>query len=265
MSLDIDGFIGDLQKSPRTKIIYRYALQQFDRFLDGKKPTEKLAREFIRNLHDDGNAPATITTKGYAIRRYFRWAGKRLDLELPPVRVGPPKYLLEDQVMRLMETASDIFERVLIMILYETGMRVGELLGITRKDINWETGVIHIIRKGGHEGWVAVGPETIAAMKEYDQWRKTRPNQFFPYKYSDVRIWFMTHAERAGLGHVTLHQLRHSRAANLRLAGQPLEDISELLGHRSLTTTAKIYSQIGAAPLKERLARAPWEKTEGGG
>jgi len=262
MTLDIDGFIGDLQKSPRTKTIYRYSLQQFDRFLDGQEPTEKLAREFIRKLRGDGNAPATITTKGYAIRRYFRWAGKRLDLELPPVSVGPPKYLLEDQIMRLKETASDPFERVLIMVLYETGMRVGELLGITRKDINWETGVIHIIRKGGHEGWVAVSHETIAAMKEYNCWRKTKPNQFFPYQYSDVRNWFMIHAKRAGLGHVTLHQLRHSRAANLRLAGQPLEDISELLGHRSLNTTAKIYSQIGAAPLKERLAPAPWEESK---
>lgn len=261
--MDIDTFISDLQKSEATKRTYRYGLYHFEDFLDGRKPTERLAREFIRKLGEDGKSKSTISTLGYAIRRYFRWTGKHIDLELPPVSIGPAKYISKEELMRLLKAAADPFDKVLIMLLYDTGMRIKEMLGITRKDIDWDTKTIHIIRKGGHHGWVTVGDPTIEAMKIYDRWRKkgSGSSLFFPYKYAEVDKWFGLIVKRAGIQHITLHWLRHSRAAHLLLDDQPLEDVSAQLGHRSLTTTAKIYGQLRPEHLKAKLKPTPWERS----
>lgn len=263
MTLLIDDFIEDLHKSAYTRDGYRSDLLRFDRFLDGEEPTEDLAREYIRFLVKKGNKGATIARAGYAIRRYFKWAHIPLDLELPSLGFNnKPNYFTEEEIDKLLQATRTPFERVLVMLLYESGMRIGELLGIREKDINWENGVISITRKGGRPGKIAIGEATLQAIVEHMNWMKIKRGYIFPYTYYEVRRWFQQIGKRAGVEIHGLHTMRHSRAVHLRLAGQPIEDISDILGHSNLAVTEKVYAQIEPVALRDRVRKPFWEKSD---
>lgn len=265
MPLRIDEFVADLHKSPSTCHCYAADMRRFEVFLSGREITEKLARKYILYLEiEKRNQPASIARVGYAIRKYCKWAHiTPMDLELPTITYGgKPNYFTEDEIKRLLEAAKTPFEKALLMLLYETGMRIGELLQIKMSDVNWENGVITIIRKGNRPGEVAVRSATLLAVQRQVEWLEIKQGLIFPYTYFEVRRWFQLMERKAGLKRGGLHILRHSRAVHLRLAGQPLEDISDTLGHSNLTVTEKVYAQIQPEILRDRIKKPFWQETD---
>lgn len=259
--LNLDDFLSYIDVSPVTKRDYRLDLLGYQAFIGETEPTQQNARAYIVKLRQEGKKPPTIARRGQAIRRYFDWSDIPLKLELPKIQLTrDPKYMLDTQIAKLLAVAETPLEEVLIKLLYESGMRIGEFLGIETGNINWEKGTIKFIRKGAREAEVGINKGTLKALRVYMQWAKHSGKKVFPYTYWELRHWWHGMLERTALPKVGFHVLRHSRAANLRIAGQKIEDISDLLGHTSLTTTEKIYGKIEPEVLREIIQRPFWEE-----
>ena len=264
MDLKIDDFLGRLNRrgtlnpvSKNTKKAYRNSLEQFERFLDGRQPTQELAQEWIQQLLDKGRKSAAVATHGFALRRYFSDYLKQRDviILLPTIESESiPDYLELDEIQKLLDNCQTPTETALVTILCDTGLRISELLVITSEDIDWEGGWIFAHReKTKKEGWIPISRRSLDALEKYLSWRHTEDKRLFPFEYSDVWYWLKKLSRRAGMGdRLHSHLFRHTAAALRRIAGQEITDIADLLGHKKLDTTRR-YEAIKPVALKERL------------
>lgn len=264
MALSIDDFLDNLNRrgtlspvSQNTKKDYRSTLEQFQRFLDGRQPTQELAQEWIQQLLDKERKPATVASHGFALRRYFSDFLKQKDVVilLPSAESqGIPDYLELDEIQQLLDNCQTPTETALVTILCDTGLRISELLVISSEDIDWENGWIFAHReKTKKEGWIPISRRSLDALKGYLSWRHTKDKRLFPFEYYDVWHWLKKLGKRAGMeNRLHPHLFRHTAAALRRIAGQDITDIADLLGHKKLDTTRR-YQAIKPMELKERL------------
>jgi len=148
MSLKIDDFLDRLNRrgtlnpvSENTRKAYRNSLEQFQRFLNGRQPTQELAQEWIQQLLDKERKPATIASHGFALRRYFSDFLKQKDVVilLPTAESDSiPDYLELDEIQKLLDNCRTPTETALVTILCDTGLRISELLVATSDDVDWE-------------------------------------------------------------------------------------------------------------------------------
>lgn len=201
----------------------------------------------------------------------------------PCDRVKPPRvehkearYLDEEQAARLMESleSADIQNRTMIKLLLYTGMRRGELCGLTWEDIDFEKSVIHIRRsslyladKGIFEDEtknatsrrsIKVPADAIQALRGFRAWQRQQALQLgdqwqasgrvftawngAPIHPDTVTGWFARFIKENDLPDISLHSLRHTNATLLIAAGTNLQTVAARLGHASVTTTGKIYA-----------------------
>lgn len=264
--MQIDKFLeSQLSLSHATLTGYRSDLSGFMGFNNGE-PTSESVLSYVSYLRNKGRSEAHIYRVLHALKRYCKWVGTDvfLKVSVPSFEVGEPRETLpETGVVKLVDSCKNPLEKALVAVLYDTALRIGELLKVDAEQVDWETGEMEILRKGRRKRTekVAVFPSTLNILKEYRTWRGIKKGKLFPYEYWELRDVFLRLLERAGLKFPKgslFHNLRHSLAVNLRLAKVPLEDISERLGHSSLSTTAKIYARVGAVQLRERLKAPPW-------
>jgi integrase/recombinase XerD len=264
MNLKIDDFLANLNRrgtlnpvSENTKKSYRNSLEQFERFLDGRQPSQELAQEWIQQLLDKGRKPAAVASHGFALRRYFSDFLKQKDVVilLPSAESeGIPDYLEPEEIDLLLEFCQTPMETALVTILCDTGLRISELLVLTSDDIDWENGFIFAHReKTKKEGWIPISQRSLDALKSYLAWRHTRDKNLFPFEYYDVWLWLKKLSKRAGMGdRLHAHLFRHTAAALRRIAGQEITDVADLLGHKKLDT-ARRYEALKSQALKDRL------------
>ena len=264
MDLKIDDFIDHLNRrgtltpvSENTKKAYRNSLEQFERFLDGRQPTQELAQEWIQQFLDKGRKPAAVASHGFALRRYFSDFLKQKDVVilLPTAESDMiPDYLEREEIDRLLEVCQTPMETALVTILCDTGLRISELLVLTNDDVDWEGGWVFAHReKTKKEGWIPISRQSLDALKDYLSWRHTKDKRLFPFEYYDMWCWLKKLSKRAGMGNrLHSHLFRHTAAALRRIAGQEITDIADLLGHKKLDTTRR-YQNIKPVALKERL------------
>jgi len=240
-----------------TKKAYGNTLEQFERFLGGRQPTQELAQGWLQQLLDKGRKPATVAAHGFTLRRYFTDYLKQKDVSilLPTAESDTiPDYLEPGEIDRLLAECQTPMETALVTILCDTGLRISEFLALTSDDIDWEHGFLFAHReKTKKEGWVPVSRRSLDTLKKYLAWRHTKGKKLFPFEYNDVWRWLRKLGRRAGMGdRLHCHLFRHTAAALRRIAGNEITDIGDLLGHKSLTTTRR-YQNIKPVALKERL------------
>ncbi len=262
--LNIDNFVDHLNRrgtlnpvSENTKKDYRNSLEQFQRFLDGRQPTQELAQEWIQQLLDKGRKPATVASHGFALRRYFSDYLKQKDVVilLPSVESESiPDYLEPWEIDRLLQACQTPMETALVTILCDTGLRISELLVLTNDDIDWDQGFIFAHReKTKKEGWIPISQRSLDALEKYLSWRHTKDKRLFPFEYFDVWRWLKKLSRRAGMGdRLHPHLFRHTAAALRRIAGQEITDIADLLGHKKLDTTRR-YEGLKSLALKDKI------------
>ncbi|MFD6451993.1 MULTISPECIES: site-specific tyrosine recombinase XerD [unclassified Nocardia] len=192
-----------------------------------------------------------------------------------------PKALPYDQVLRLLESAggepdgSDggprgLRDRALLELLYSTGARISEMVGLDVDDIDAEQRCVVLHGKGGKQRLVPIGRPALAAVDAYLV--RGRPALAASGKGSGGALFLnarggrlsrqsawqvlQTAAERAGIGAtVSPHTLRHSFATHLLDGGADVRVVQELLGHASVTTT-QIYTLVTVSTLREVWATA---------
>lgn len=216
--------------------------------------------------------PRTINNELQAIRTFFGWCVSRNLLFINPttnverLRVSKrslPKFLTTEQLKALFIACNPV-ERRLFSTILMTGMRRGEVQHLTWPDVNFELGLIFIQPKPQwdwnpktDERVIPISPTLRAVL---DEQRRLRSNDelVFPNKEGHLDTHILPKLKkigrRAGLPHVTVHALRHSFGAHLRMAGVALADIADLLGHKDLATT-QIYAKVHQEHLRTAIAK----------
>ena len=217
----------------------------------------------------------SLPTINYELRALFtfcHWAIKRNHLFLNPVapverfrvpKRALPKFMTTEE-LRQFFAACDLDERRLFMSILLTGMRKGEVEHLTWADVNFELGVIFIQAKP-ELGWQPKTDERVVPISPV--LRQLLLEQF-DHRTSDVLVFANSAGnrdtyildrlkkicQRAGIRSSTVHGLRHSFGAHLRMAGVSLADISDLLGHKDLATT-QIYAKVQQEHLRSVVSK----------
>ncbi len=214
--------------------------------------TKELAQKYIDTMALK-KAPATVNVHAHAIMRYFRWKGERIDLECPTIPAPKPKYLSMDQVRKVIDSCSDLLESTLVIVLFDTAIRISELLGLRIEDIDWTNKFITVTRKGGRREEVNISAKALSVLKTWLDSREFDDGRvFLGLQYNDAWRMFKHVGDRAGVDFHP-HMLRHSRAVQLLMAGVPLHIVKDHLGHANIATTANIYGQFKAVDIRKEL------------
>ena len=275
--------------SPDTIRGYIRAVQQFAEYFHRSPEQmggEELRRYQLYLLHERKFALGTVENNISALRFLYKKTLKRRDLAFDdlPFPKQPrtlPTVLSPDEVTRLIEAAPNHMHRMLLMLLYATGMRRTEASLLKVSDIDSQRMVIHIHRgKGMRDRDVPLTPKLLEALREYWRWKKPRV-YLFPSKrsapgveqpISDKTVWNVCRAAatRAGI-HKKLgpHTLRHCFATHLLEGGADLRTIQLLMGHERLEDTT-IYLHLSQRhlhaainPLDQLTLRAAQEQRQG--
>jgi integrase/recombinase XerD len=249
----------------------------------GKAP-EDLPRAdleaFVRALLTGGSSPRSAARAVACIRGFYRFlvvdgrvqADPSADLQAPRAWAPLPRYLSVEDVDALITqpdvtTPRGIRDRALIELLYATGLRVSELVGLRPADVSLDAGYLTCMGKGSKQRLVPIGDEAARWVRRY--LTEGRPELLgkrgSPWLFVNARggalsrvgFWkiLKAYGRSAGLsGELSPHVLRHSFATHLLARGADLRAIQMMLGHTDLSTT-QIYTHV----LEERL-RAVYER-----
>jgi integrase/recombinase XerD len=177
------------------------------------------------------------------------------DIPRPKRRRKLPEVLSPEEVVRLIDSASNLFHRAMLMTLYSTGVRRAELCRLQVNDIDSQRMMVHIRQgKGGHDRDVPLSEKLLETLRVY--WRWMKPKRYlFPGTVKNWRAdvplttkvpWQACRqaAKRAGIiKRIGPHTLRHCFATHLLEAGADLRTIQVLLGHRKIEHTT-IYLHL---------------------
>lgn len=218
-------------------------------------------------------AAATVSRKHSTLQRFSRWALRKElllrdpTLDLEHVRLPPPhpRGLRREQIEQIfaqMDTSSR--DALLFRLVFETGLRIGEALGLHLDDLDLTRGDEHltVLGKGERKRTVLLDdPVLVVRLRKYLKnldythgplFQATRNGRGGALRYQSVQSRWQAYTEGAGIP-CTLHQLRHSHATELVNGGVSLATIRKRLGHQHLQTTlryAEISDQTADAELR---------------
>ena len=231
-------------------------------------------RNFLAGLYGRGLSARSVARHLVSLRNFFRFLVKEgqlegdptADVDAPQIGHSLPKYLSAEEVEKLLaqpdpSTAPGLRDKAMLELLYATGMRVSELVGIRWEDFEPDLGIVRCRGKGSKVRLIPVGKSALRAVETY--MRAGRPklakDRGTPYLFlnprggglSRVGFWMLIrrHGRAAGIASaLTPHVVRHSFATHLLERGADLRSIQLMLGHSDISTT-QIYTHV----LKERL------------
>ncbi|MCB8815608.1 MULTISPECIES: tyrosine recombinase XerC [Desulfosporosinus] len=273
-------------RSEYTVVAYQTDLNQFFKFAAlelGQEPETLtvdqvdiyIVRSFLGALSEHGLARKSMARKLAALRSFFKFLCYKEILQNNPVqRVASPKlgrklphFLYLDQVEGLLGApdGTDLLgcrDKVILELLYGSGLRVSELVGLDRNNLDLDSGLIRVLGKGSKERVVPVTNYSIAAIKAYLGMRADQ-DQALLLNYQGTRLTERSVrrildklvAKISLEQHVHPHMLRHSFATHLLDGGADLRSVQELLGHKKLSST-QIYTHLTRERLKEVFSQA---------
>ncbi|MCJ7822966.1 MAG: site-specific tyrosine recombinase XerD [Armatimonadetes bacterium] len=272
----LDGLAIERGLSVNTIDAYRRDLTHHLRFLGGQDVEDLSGVEesqlivYLGRLRRAGAAPATVMRKMSALRTFYRYLMREEAIASDPTSNLPsgrllrqlPAVLSVEEVGRLLaqpdaDTRRGLRDRAMLELLYATGLRVSELVGLGRGDINLELGVVRCIGKGSKERIVPVGRPAIEAVGAYLDSRRDAATPLFVgnkgQPITRVAVWRIVRRYARGAGiraPISPHALRHSFATHMLEGGADLRSIQELLGHANIVTT-QIYTHVSIDHLRE--------------
>lgn len=187
---------------------------------------------------------------------------------LPHPHQRLPRYLTQAETRRFFAAIPDPRDRTLFALMYHHGLRVGEVLLLTRGDADLARGRLLVRRlKGGAWSEQILFAGTAELLRAHLARIPRGPGaplfegRFGPLRRRQIQLRFVRYRSAAGLPvHLTTHSLRHSIATHLLDAGASLEFVQDHLGHRNIRSTA-IYARITDRHREARfraLERSPW-------
>jgi integrase/recombinase XerD len=271
-------------RSPNTISAYRRDLAAYWRHLHAggitlAEVTEDDVAGYVAVLRGVGRAPASVARALVAVRSLHRFllveghlpSDPAADVEVPRVPQGLPKALSEPEVEALLGAVAGqdpiaARDRAILEVLYGTGLRISELVGLSLGDLDLERAVLRAFGKGSKERVVPVGRLAREALVA---WLETGRPALVPPRWArrgDAEAVFLNqrggrlsrqgawgivrgYGDQVGLGdRLTPHVLRHSCATHMLDHGADIRAVQELLGHASISTT-QVYTKVSTERL----------------
>ncbi|GKV67902.1 tyrosine recombinase XerD [Sporosarcina sp. NCCP-2716] len=269
------------QLADNTVVSYRRDLTAYVGWLAGRQTEperidQQRILDYLHALKEEGKSARTLSRHISSIRSFHQFllrdqvlkTDPTVHLELPKLEKKLPRVLSVKEIDRVImaagtDTLQNIRDTAILELLYGTGMRVSELIGMDTEDLNVTMGFARVFGKGSKERIIPLGSTAVKACTEYLE--RVRP-EFVSGSATDAlfvnsrggrltrqSIWSLLQAvsEKAGLSRkLTPHMLRHSFATHLVENGADLRAVQEMLGHADISTT-QIYTHVSRTRLKD--------------
>ena len=282
----IEDFLNYLRyernRSELTVRNYEGSLKDFESYfknrdchLSWESVDSDIIRDWMESMMDKGDMASTVNNSLSAVRSFYRFALARGLVEKDPAHVvkGPkkqkplPQFVREAEMDRLIDQPQmwednylDVRARTIIILFYETGIRLAELIGLDDQDVDFVTHQLKVTGKRNKQRIIPFGEELETALRAYIRLRDEQPMKLDPALILDDKGRRMTRSKvekivKQCLSRVTTlkkrspHVLRHSFATAMLNNGAGLESVRKLLGHESVATT-EIYTHTTFEQLK---------------
>ncbi|HEX3540716.1 MAG TPA: site-specific tyrosine recombinase XerD [Acidimicrobiales bacterium] len=296
LSLDGEEFLSWLSvergRAANTLSAYRRDLRAYETWLRRRQlaladVAEPDVLAYVADLWASGRAPSSVARALVAVRSLHRFLADEGhvgsdptgDVGRPKVPQGLPKALTEDEVAGLLaavvgEDATARRDRAILELLYGTGMRISELVGLSLRDLALDSGVIRVFGKGAKERLVPLGRYAHVALDEWlspngrgalspSHWARRGDSEAVFLNARGGRLsrqgaWGIVrrYGDKVGLGErLTPHVLRHSCATHMLDHGADIRVVQELLGHASIATT-QVYTKVSTERLRSAYEAA---------
>lgn len=267
--------------SGNTLAAYRADLGGFARWLAAQEKTLLMAQRtdllgYLSERVADGAKPRTSARLLSSLRRFYRYQVREGRLHTDPsVRIDTPRTgrplpdsLSEAEVEELLNAPDDsdpigLRDRAMLELLYASGLRVSELVGMTTDRVNLQQGVVRLVGKGSKERLVPLGEQAVDWLQRYlengrpELSAATAAGELFITRrgrgMTRQAFWYRLreYAIKSGINKpLSPHTLRHAFATHLLNHGADLRVVQMLLGHSDLSTT-QIYTHVARERLKD--------------
>ena len=277
--LMIEDFLNYLRyernRSDLTVRNYERSLRDFESYfknrenhLSWESVDSDLIRDWMESMMDKGDMASTVNNCLSAVRSFFRFSSDPAHHVKGPKKMKPlPQFVREGEMDRLIDqpemwsnSYDDLRARTIIILFYETGIRLAELVGLNDQDIDFANHQLKVTGKRNKQRIVPFGEELEQTLKVYMQQRDGQTAKQDAALFLNNKGCRITRAQvgavvKAGLSRVTTmkkrspHVLRHSFATAMLNNGAGLESVRKLLGHESVATT-EIYTHTTFEQLK---------------
>jgi integrase/recombinase XerD len=269
--------------SPNSLEAYRRDLERLGGYL-GKIPPEDvslaLLRSYLDDLRENGIANRSIARHLTTIRGFFRFLAEENCISENPAELlqapAPgqklPKFLSKQRTDTLLsapkaEKLTGIRDAAMLDLLYATGVRVSELIGLRINDYDEAAGTVRVTGKGNKQRMIPVGRQALSSLERYLE--SGRPSLLkshqSPFLFVTAQGSAMTrqafwkllklHGKRTGIfGGLSPHVLRHTFATHLLEGGADLRSVQAMLGHADIGTT-QIYTHVLRSRLEQTVAQ----------
>jgi len=235
---------------------YCYSVGRFLRWIDTPNPDRKDAVKYVDRLLKEKKKASTVRNILHALKHYFQFNGKDLDLRLPKQRVKQIDYLTVMEAKSLLYKIDNIRDYAMTLVMLYGGLRVSEVCNLDREDIDFEEFTISVRNtKNRVDRTVMVTEKCIRAIEQYLETRIDTENALFlsrkKKRISRNQVWQLvkkyalianlrTYKENGIVKtKVSPHTLRHTAATNLIANDCDVVVVQQHLGHKDIQSTMK--------------------------
>ncbi|UOG74397.1 tyrosine-type recombinase/integrase [Hymenobacter tibetensis] len=291
MDLFFNYLRSERRYSPHTLLSYQTDMRQFAEYLnatyeltDLSQADHTLIRSWVVTLMQQDLDPRTVNRKIACLRSYFKFLlttnvigrNPMLRIKAPKMAKKLPEFVAEDSLNGLLNSFEfpDTFvgarDQLVLELLYGTGIRLSELIGITPDDVNLHGQTVRVTGKGNKQRLVPLNQSLVASLERYIAFRKreignsdnTRTALLVTDKGEPMYEKLVYRTVKHYLSQITTsssqqhpHVLRHSFATHLLNKGADLNAIKDLLGHANLAAT-QVYTHLSIDKLKSVFEQA---------
>jgi integrase/recombinase XerD len=233
---------------------------------------------FIRHLRESGLEPQSLARTLVTVRNLYKFLildghihhDPTVNIETPRSWQTLPKFLTKDEIDRLLEepdvtTDEGLRDRAMTELLYASGLRVSEMVSLRLSDVNIDAGLVTCLGKGSKERSVPIGSSAVEWIRRYLPARRrilgdsNEERLFVTLRKGPVTrqmYWrrLVDYGDRAKLGRITPHMLRHTFATHLLEHGADLRSVQMMLGHGDISTT-QVYTHVTNERLRETFLK----------